>query len=345
MLLELIWQGSIVLSLGSIALLIILFIRRLFIQAAEARLEKRRIAIKARVISYISAATPQSWPRSMSSTSDERILLGIASELLQSVTGSMRTRILTLLNTAIDLDRMLLLLRKGKTADRAKVAARFFWSQNPAVHEELQKALSDKDPEVVLAAANSLIGVGQPINLATLLPLMKARDMLDHRGVRDLIRHLAPNNTSAMADMITGDDHDVTVLALDSLGPRMDPILSEAIKAVAVLHRDKDVRAAAVRALGNGGIISAASVIAEALDDLTWEVRVQAAVAAGRLKIVAMAPQLARCLESDSWWLQWRAAQALAKLGPIGERFLREVPFDSPAAVLADVALAEIHTA
>jgi HEAT repeat protein len=114
---------------------------------------------------------------------------------------------------------------------------------------------------------------------------------------------------------------------------------------VAAVHRDKDVRAAAVRALGNGGETSASAIISQALDDTAWEVQVQAAVAAGRLKLVALAPRLAQCLESDSWWLQWRAAQSLAKLGPIGERMLRQIPFDSPAAILADVALAEVHTA
>jgi|GEM_PF-6318117 len=344
MLLQLIWQGSIVLSLTSIALLIGLFVRRLIIQAAEARLDKRRADIKARVIAYISAAAPPTWTEPMRTAADERILLGITSDLLQSVGGVMRTRILTLLNTAIDLKRMLRLLRKGKPADRAKVAARLFWSQDPTVHKELRIALSDESHEVILAAANSLMAVNQPLDLAELMPLFKARDMLDHRGVRDLMRRLASSNSAALIDMIAGEDADIAVLALDAVGNRLSAPVANTIRAVAAAHRDKDVRAAALRALGNGGETSAAPIITRALDDPAWEVRVQAAIAAGRLRLTELAPQLLQCLESDSWWLQWRAAQALAKLGPIGERMLRQLPFDSPAAMLADVALAEVHS-
>lgn len=343
--LELIWQGSIVLSLTSIGALLMLFVRRLIIQANDARLERRRAQIKKRLIAYISSDTPQGWNEPMKSIADERILLGIASDLLQSVTGIMRTRILALLNTVVDIERMLRLLRRGNAVDRAKVAARLFWSQDPHVHAELRKALLDPEPEVVLAACNTLIGVGQHIDLAELMPLLKARDMLDHRGVRDLIRRLARNNTTAITEMITGDDHDMAAVALDSLGANIDPALLASIKTVAQIHRSTNVRASAIRALGNANEKTAAQVIEQALNDLDWEVRVQAAIAIGRLKLVNLAPRLAECLESDNWWLQWRAAQSLAKLGQEGQRYLRQLPFDSPAATLADVALAEVHSA
>jgi HEAT repeat protein len=344
MLLDIIWQGTIVLSLSSIALLIALYVRRLFIQAAEARLEQRRKALKAKVVAYISAEEPQAWRDTKLSVVDERILLGITSELLQNLTGVMRTRILSLLNTVINIERMLNLMRKGAPSDRAKVAARLFWSQDASVHQALHHALHDRDPEVIIAAANSLIAAGQHIDLGLLMSLMKARDMMDHRAARDLMRRLIPKNLAATLSLLTGDEDDIVVLTLDSLGSMIDTELISPLFHLAIQHRNSDVRAAAVRAIGNAGAKSAELIINETLDDQAWEVRVQAAVAVGRLKLTELAPKLAEGLDSDNWWIQWRSAQALVKLGPIGERLLKQVPFDSKAALLADVALAEVHS-
>jgi HEAT repeat protein len=169
--------------------------------------------------------------------------------------------------------------------------------------------------------------------------------MLDHRGVRELLRRLAPRNSAAIIAMLTGDDYHAATLAADAVGASSDPAVIRTLRTVASLHRDKDVRAAAIRALGNAGDREASPTIAAALNDPSWEVRVQATIAAGRLRLVHLAPQLAEALGDDNWWLQWRAAQALAKLGPAGEGLLRQIPFDSPVAVLADVALAEVHSA
>lgn len=345
MLLLLIWQGTIVLSILSVAVFLGLYVRRLIIQRREAQRNHRRAEIKKDVVAYISSATPPNWNAKYQNPIDERILLGIASELLQSVSGTMRTRILTLLNSAIDIKDMLHMLRHGTAGDRAKVAARLFWSQDSSVHEALYDALHDLSPDVILAAAGSLVAIGRNIDLQVLLPILKTRQMLDHRGSRELLRRLAASNIPHIVAAINGEDIDVSILAIDAVGKNDHPDLLAALKLAATRHRNHGVRAAAVRALGNLGEGSAADAIAQVMEDSSWEVRVQAAIAAGRLNLIALVPELVKCLSSENWWLQWRAAQALAKLGPEGERCLREIPFDHPAAVLTDIALAEVHSA
>ena len=345
MVLNLIWISSIVLSGSSILALFFLIARRLVIQAAEIRLLKRRAEIGKAVQDFLTADEGAIWTLKLKSVADERIMLGIISNLLQSLSGDLRARILALVNATVDVGRMLQLLRRGNPADRAKVAARLYWSSDPHVIEGLKQALDDKHQDVVLAAANSLLAAGHHIDLGEFMLRVKARDMLDHRGARNIVRQLAKSNVAALAAMIDGPDAELAVLATESIGPVMDPALITAVKAVANVHLNIDVRAAAVRALGNGAVDSASDIIAQALHDVSWEVCVQAAIAAGRLKLTSLIPELTECLGSTHWWVRWRAAQALAKLGPAGAAVLRGFPFDSPVATIAEAALAEIHNA
>src|SRR5436305_15204555 len=98
--------------------------------------------------------------------------------MMRSVSGDMHDQLVGLLEKVIDQDRMARVLRTAPPYDRAKFAARLAWSRSPAVHAALRAALNDKEPPVVLAAANSLIAAKQTLSLVDLVPRLESRQML-----------------------------------------------------------------------------------------------------------------------------------------------------------------------
>jgi HEAT repeat protein len=343
MLLKVIWIGSFALAASSIIALLILWIRRLIIQRAETKLETRRREISEILISALDNPADELRLANIKNTKDQRILLGVSTRLLQNLEGELRNRVILFLNNVIDIDQMLAELNNGAAGNRAKVAARLFWSQNQRVHVALRRSLADPEPEVVMAAANSLLVAGQPLDIAELMPHLKANDMLHHRGVRDLVRRMAAGSWMSVIEMLEGQDDDVALVVADAVAADAHPDVLWALIRAAQSHKSRDVRAAALRALGLSLSGQAADAVLKALDDPAWEVQVQAVIAAGRLKLVGAIPRLVELLYSDSWWVQLRAAQSLVRMGPPGERELRQLPFDSPIAALADIALAERH--
>ncbi len=338
-LLRLILQISVGLALASIAALLLLFVRRVIIMRFEAANARRRGELQDMI--YGALENPAALTKGRLSARDQRLLLAVVTELLRGVDGEMRDQLKAILAHHIDLGRLIAGLQHALPADRAKIAARLFWSQAPEVHAALRGALDDSEPEVVLAAANALLAAGQGIDLLTLAPKLEARRMLGNRAVRDLFRKLAPDNGAALFTFLDHANPAVVVLAIDALARAPSIPALERLRAAANAHASVDVRAAAVRSLGNAQDHAGADVITAALGDPAWEVRAQAAIAAGRAgDATALAP-LRALVHDANWWVRLRAAQALAKLGPDDVASLRALSGEDDAGRLVDFVLAE----
>jgi HEAT repeat protein len=92
-----------------------------------------------------------------------------------------------------------------------------------------------------------------------------------------------------------------------------------------ITHHDREVRAAALRALGRLGRspMQARVAIVIALNDDTEFVRIQAARAAGRLPQRMAVPLLLDSMGDPSWWVRRASAEALLGMGPKGIAALR----------------------
>ncbi|MDX2221988.1 MAG: HEAT repeat domain-containing protein [Rhodospirillaceae bacterium] len=340
-----VWDTTWALAALSIAALIALFARRLVIDVLDRRRERRRKVLTDQIFKYLNNPSDSSLLMPLKTASDQRILLSIASRLLQNVSGDMRERLIGLLNDTIDFKRFLKQLKTGIAPDRAKIAARLYWADDPAVHAALREALHDPEPEVVLAAAGSLVEAGQTIDVKDFAAVCAARGMLANRAVRELFRKLAPANIGPLVDLLSHDTVEVVILAADALSRAHDPQVAHVLSALATTHPDADVRAQAVRSLGIGGHADAGLAVLDALQDERWQVRAQASVAAERLKLADAVPRLVELLRDGEWWVQMRAAEALAGLGGAGEAALEALRADPEVGTLAAVALAERHAA
>jgi hypothetical protein len=337
---EIIWWVSVGLAGLTIATLIFLYFRRLIIDARVARQTLKRAALQ----DYVYAVLGGTAEGTRTFTpGEQRILIGLVTEMMRGITGAMRDQLVDILDKHVDQDRMARGLKTGAPEDRAKIAARLFWAKSPAAIEALREALNDPNPQVVMAAINSLISSGQKLSLIDIVPKLEARGMLGHRGVRDIFRKLAPHNASALLALIEDKDPAVAVLAIDALARMPSPAALRRLAHIVVAHPSVDVRATAVRTIGLMNNRAFDGAILTALADPGWEVKGQAAIAAGRMRLLEALPMLERLARDSNWWLQLRSAQALTRLGEQGIAILERLRADPDHARLAEFALSERH--
>jgi HEAT repeat protein len=120
-----------------------------------------------------------------------------------------------------------------------------------------------------------------------------------------------------------------------------------------ITHHDREVRAAALRALGRLGRVppGARDAIVIALNDDTEFVRIQAARAAGRLPQRLGTPLLYQSMGDSSWWVRKASGEALLRLGTRGIAALRKASRthtdgfarDMAAQVLLDAGLGQVR--
>jgi hypothetical protein len=343
---QLLWDACWAFAAWSVATMIVLFVRRLIIQGIDRRRESRRATLQDLVFRYLEQVEggEDPIPRDLSPR-DQRLLLSVTTEMMRGVTGTMRDNLIRLLNTHLDHQRLLRGFERAPAQERAKLAGRLSWSDAPEVHASLYKALDDPSPEVVLAAVNALIVAQQPINLLALVPKLEVRDMLGHRGIRDIFRKVAPQNGAILFSLIDDPNPAIAVLAIDTMARTPSPAAMRRLRGMAQTHPSVDVRATALRTLGLASDPEAGGVITAALSDPAWEVRAQAAIAAGRTRSAMALATLTELMRDSNWWVQLRAAQALAKLGDAGLAVLERLLDDKDLGPLADFALSERHAA
>lgn len=335
-----IWWLSIGLSALSVTVLVFLYLRRLIINKRLAGHATKRAQIQEFIYGALSGGDEAS---RKFSPEEQRILLGVATEMMRGVAGPMKEQIVRILVNNVDQERLAKGLKDKMPEDRAKAAARLFWATSPVVHAALRDALNDTNPHVVLAAINSLISAGQKLSLVDILPKLESRGMLGHRAVRDIFRRLASENGATLAVLMEDPDPAVVVLAVDAVARVPSPFAMQRIALLAKNHPSVDVRATAIRSIGLVADKSYESSVIDALSDSAWQVKGQAAIAVGRLRITDAIPHLSEMVRDTNWWVQLRSAQALARLGDNGLRVLEELRGDAAQAALAEFALAERH--
>lgn len=86
---------------------------------------------------------------------------------------------------------------------------------------------------------------------------------------------------------------------------------------------DPDIRASAVRALGQIPTAATEARLLECLKDDSWEVRGEAVRSLGKIHAGAALNMLEERLSDNSWWVRMNAAMAIRRMGPAGERMLK----------------------
>ena len=137
--------------------------------------------------------------------------------------------------------------------------------------------------------------------------------IVNERGIVEILS-LFPDGESKIKlfrNMIQNDEDYISALFLKSMDSKMARTMSKDI--IAVLHKgNKEVRAAAVRALYTLERRAPAQELIKALEDPDWEVRALAAKALKPVKKHEASIALFKALSDQQWWVRQNAANALA---------------------------------
>lgn len=319
----LVWQVSLGLAGTAVLMMLILVVRRTWIDRRAARRAERRQHLIAEVLTAIDPETAGA-AVAVASDGDRRLLAEIGRELMDIMRGQDRGRLLAVMEKA-GVVAVALADMRARSAHRRADAAAFL---APFDREDCRAALldaleRDANPAVRIAAAFGLVEWGALPPLPRLVAALKAVGALRSRRVMSLFRKLALRVPAELAELGAGDpDPAMLVLILDGLAQagHLDAL---PLMLAATAHANLDVRAEAFRALAQLGHPAAEPAIAGGLDDPAWPVRAQAALCVGKIGIAGLADRLLTLLDDGEWWVRYRAAEALAELGPPGLEGLR----------------------
>jgi hypothetical protein len=334
------WYLSLALAGASVAIMLLLVLRRLVEMRLARRREARRAAASAMLMRYLDGKAA---PAAVYAAAGGRV--DIVGELIFEMRGLMRGEgtapLIALAAAGGGLAREQRRLRRRNPAARAEAVRRLVIYGGDAV-PLLEAALRDPNPGVRTAAAVELTAIDAAPPLAALAELMHVADGVYSEDLRRIFRSAVAAETRTAIAMLddewTGDS--LRVLLLDGLG-RAGAF--EALRAMTAMtqHATAEVRIEALRGLGSLAHPSATSAAIEATMDPDWRVRVQAANCLRRIGADDASDALEALLDDEQWWVRFRAAEALSALAPGRARLSNAATRGDRAGQVAQLVLAE----
>ena len=197
----------------------------------------------------------------------------------------------------------------------------------PEARRVLRRRLDDSHDEVQLAAADSLIRLGESDDIEHLFLTAIDRPSLWSRAVlgEALRDHASLLADRVLPDVLRSSDVKRLVAVLEFVQHWQVTLSHDALDPLLV-HPDPHVRCLALLTLPRvDGRACAVETLRQGLSDASVDVRAAAATVAGRLRLTDLAPDLTDCLTAGPSPVQVRAAVALAELGDVGLERLEAV--------------------
>lgn len=369
-LLATIWWTSALLMAAPLLMLGGLIVRRLYHDRVARRLQQRKKALTLLAMIYLESPVDDQRIRQICGTfdlnvlhrvasrlveghrrrsqlrSDLRLLRDIIEDLLGSVRGETRERLVNLLRTTSARQFCLNDLRSRSVKRRIGAIETLALIPDPEIIDALRGRLDDPEPDVRLAAARSLVDLGPNLTLDDLVVKLDIGGTIRSRMLRDIFRVVATRDTGDLIELLDSEPPNlVAALAIYAIGTTQDysliPVITRHASRPAV-----DVRAEAMRALAAIGHPAAGPTVMAGLRDPAWEVRTEAAICAGRIPLPNAVPLLQERLSDEQWWPRFRAAEALREIGGRGRYTLEQARKGQGAAArIADMVLAEEESA
>lgn len=251
--------------------------------------------------------------------------IAVALDLLLQVDGPTRERLIDLMRRYGADTRLRRGLRGLSQSKRVAAAEALRFFPTPDNQWALNRALADKDADVRIAAAASLIAQDAAPALDVLLPLLTRKRTMPVR-LGQILQDYCDRDSNAVAAVAhnTAFHPFVRAKAVETLAATGDPRHVSTIQSL-VLSPEPDLRAAALRAFGKLPNTISSDAVAMCLRDESWFVRAAAADTAGALGFYHLVPLLAPLVDDDEWWVRFRASEALEALDGAGRAALREM--------------------
>jgi hypothetical protein len=233
-------------------------------------------------------------------------------EVLAIVRGETRAVFVARLARAGAAQHLRSSLQRGHIAGRVRAAEALaaFDARDGAA--ALQRAWSDNDHRVRLAALAASLEIGAPapfndvLRMAMTVPLA-----LRGRALTLLERAATASAGEAAVAALRGELPPTVRIALaEGLGQTRRSSCADALVTMA-RDPNADVRAAAIGALAATGAPQGHAVVQHALHDPSWPVRARAAASAGALRLRSALGTIQHLRHDENWWVRLRAGEAL----------------------------------
>lgn len=268
-----------------------------------------------------------------SETAVEQVVLALATR----VTAERRPRLIAALRQEYWVRDILSYGMAFRWTSRLRTARLLGTLGVPEDEARVKRLMADSHPAVRAAVTPAIGRVGTPSMIRHVLERKPTQPTVVRQLQRSVLLQSAAAVVPVLRELLVTETRPAHLtsmidLAVGTRDPSLLPLAAER-----AAHPDREVRAAAGRALAQWFHPDAPVKLQQLLADPEPAVRAIAARGLGMLGVVEAAPALARALEDSQWWVRFRSALALAVLGDPGRAVLRELA-DSQDRYAADMA-------
>jgi HEAT repeat protein len=291
----------------------------------ERRLADRKKRLEPPLYDFLAAGEEVPRMLTQAKGEDGEVLSALIVELLATLRGADRERLVRLAGELGLVERDLTRLRSRRRWRRARAAENLGFFGGPDVAPQLAALLSDEDETVRAVAARALSRIGTPEAARALARILSDPSELTSLRAAENLERIGPLAVEPLVELLGTEERRAQVLAARILGnlrvAEARPALREAIRR----RWNTDLRAQATLALGKIGNPEDVPAILEASEDRSWPVRAQAANALEIIGDTSTIPALERLALDGEWWVRLNASRALVNMGPEGERTLARI--------------------
>ncbi len=323
--LSFIWTTSIALSALSLAVMLLLILRRVLHQRRTIDDADGRKRLLEALIRFSGDSDAGALQRAIGSVRPH-VAVDSGFEFLALLRGDEHARIVGILVESGLASHIMAQLKRGNEAARIHAAEMLAVLPPEPGIAELSAALDgDRSREVRIAAAISLCDLGSYQPLQLVLGKIGVRGQRSRRLIELFSRFSSERVGELTAFAVREDEPSfVRAAAIEALARTGDLNLADFFRHAAG-DPSSDVSAAAIRALGTTGHPDVGAIVAEAMASKHWEVRADAADAAGRLGGVEMIDALVGLLDDEEWTVRYSAGRAIRQLNTTGLDTLRRL--------------------
>ncbi|RUZ77384.1 HEAT repeat domain-containing protein [Mesorhizobium sp. M7A.F.Ca.US.006.01.1.1] len=320
-----IWHLSILLSALSLAIMLLLIVRRVLQERrGTTGADQRRLLLTA-LIAFTENRDREALKTALLAV-PARVAVDAGFEFISLLRGEEHDELLSAFNECGLPALVSTQLEKGNAAERIHATEMLAALRSENAVASLLSALDrDGSREVRIAVAIALCDLGALPPLVITLRKIGVAGQRSRRLI-ELFRRFPPKRLDELEDYarLQGAVPFIRAAAIDALarngGFRFGDFFARAAG-----DPSSEVAAAALRALGLTGHPNATAILTKAMEIGGWNVRADAANAAGRLGLSELAAPLAQLMDDEAWTVRYAAANALRSFGQKGEQVLREI--------------------
>lgn len=320
-LLLLVWDLSLVLAGGALAIMVALIVARL---VDDRRMRRREVQRQALLPALLGAGELSA---DEASSMAPEVVADVSTNLIRLVRGADRDAFVhraTRIGVPLQLTQA---LRSRSARKRLAAAEAIGVFADGTSLEALRRALDDPNEDVRLAAALSLASAGDTKSAGETLHHLDLGEGEPSLLMVSLFRRIAADRPDDIKALILDPaTHSLArVAAVEALSTTGDYSLVPQIGELAIAAADDSEELPRyLHALGELGHPAARLAVLNGLHRPGMAARAAAATAVGRIGLVEAADTLAALLDDREWWVRFRSAEALIRIGDGGKNLLRQ---------------------